>query len=255
VIEYHCSRALKLSPQVGDVMTRLIELQTTPTPALLSRSAEELLRQGRGASRYLLGFNIQQLDAVLLSGMARALEKAGRPAESILMGHWLAEHDVTKRRTDLLDFYYLSSSGQPQELLWAMPPERRLTKFASVDYYRAYWIESKFVFVARGNCPIRLDLTCRIPAADLEEERIRVFLNDELLADVAGKRSWCNYTIRVEPRALRTGLNSVRIRWPPRDRDQREQLCGVAGSLRNEPLRPLFQIFGEIHAFTALGAA
>jgi len=252
VVEYFCSRALRLSPHTADIMVRFIELQTTPTPALLSRSAAQLSQLGGQAAQYLLGrYNIQQLDVVLLTSMACALEKAGRPAHAALRQLWVADHDASARATNLVDYYYLSSAGQPQELFWASPPERRLREFAPTDYYRAYWIESTFVFVARGDHSVQFDLTCRIPDADGPMQTIRVFVNEEAIADLPGERAWRKHTMQAQSYELREGLNYLRIRWPPRNADQRAKLIAAADSLVHQPRQPLFQVFGEIHSLTA----
>jgi hypothetical protein len=252
IVEYFCSRAVSLSPHTANIMARFIELQTTPTPALLSRPAEELSQLGGQAAQYLLGpYNIQQLDTVLLTSMACALERTGRPARAMLTERWVMHHDASVRRIDLLDYYYLSSAGQPHELLWATPPERNLREFATADYYRAYWIESTFVFVARAQRSIQFELTCRIPDADGRGETVRVFVNDEAVADLPGERGWRKHTIQAPVCALREGLNCLRMRWPLPSGDQRAKLVAAADSLVHEPRRPLFQIFGEIHSLTA----
>ncbi len=258
VVEYFCSRALRLSPHTADIMARFIELQTTPTPALLSRYAAQLSHLGGQAAQYLLGgYNIQQLDVVLLTSMACALEKTGRPANATLGQLWLADHDASARPTNLLDYYYLSSAGQPQELFWASPPERRLREFAMTDYYRAYWMESTFVFVARGDHSVQFGLTCRIPDADAPAQTIQVLVNEETIANLPGERVWHKHTMHAQSCALHEGLNHLRIRWPARDADQRTKLMAAADSLMHQPRQPLFQVFGEIHSLTVspVGAA
>lgn len=262
VVEYFCSHALKVSPHSADIMTRFIELQATPTPALLSRPAEQLSQFGGQVSQYLLGrYNIQQLDAVLLTSMACALEKAGRPTHAALTQHWVTDHDASERTTDLLDFYYLSSAGQPQELFWARrdgwrtspapPPEDSFSDIVTADYYRAYWVESTFAFVASGRCSVQFNLTCRIPDADKSTQAVRVFVNQEPIADLPAERSWRRHTVRAQPAALREGLNYLHVRWPRSHGDQRENLVAAAETLPHQPVRPLFQVFGEIHSLTA----
>ena len=262
VVEYFCSRALELSPHTADIMLLFMELQITPTPALLSRPAERLSEMGGQAAQYLLGrYNIQQLDAVLLTSMASALEKSGRPAQTMLQELWVTEHDASKRTVSLLDYYYLSSSGQPQELFWARrdgwkmspapPPEIRLRDSATADYYRAYWVESTFVFVARRDRNVQFDLTCRISDAEQTMQTISVFLNDEPLADLPGECAWRKHTVQAQACTLREGLNSLRFRWPVRNADQSAKLVAAADSLAHQPLQPLFQVFGEIHSLTA----
>ncbi len=262
VVEYFCSRALQLSPHTANIMARFIELQTTATPALLSRPAEGLSELGGQAVQYLLGRNnVQQLDAVLLTSMACALEKAGQPSHATLKQHWVATHDSGEFVTNLLDFYYLSSAGQPQELFWARRDiwktspapvsEKGSREFATADYYRAYWIESVFVFVAGGDHSIQFELTFRIPDAEGPVETIQVFVNEKSIADLPGECAWRKHTVRAQPCALRCGLNHLRIRWPLRNADQRASLVAAADSLARYPVQPLFQVFGEIHSLTA----
>lgn len=255
VVEHYCTQALERSPHTADIMTRLMELQAARTPALLSKAAEQLSQLGGQAAQYLLGrYNIQQLDAVLLTSMANALEHIGRPGHRVLRKHWLADHDVAERPIDLLDFYYLSAAGQPQELFWAMPAERRLRQLATADYYRAYWIESTFAFVARGHHAVRFEMTCRIPDMDGAAETIGVFLNDEPVVELSADGVWRSHVMRAPQKAVREGVNFLRVCWPERHGDQRGKLVSAADHLASEPLRPLFQVFGEIHSFRASAA-
>jgi hypothetical protein len=252
VVEYFCSRALTLSPHTADMMARFIEVQTTPTPALFSQPGERLSQLGGQAMQYLLGRNnIQQLDSVLLTSMACALERSGQPVREKLNQCWIAGHDASEREADLLDYYYLSSAGQPQELFWAAPPERGLREFATAGYYRAYWLESTFLFVASGHRSVHFDLTCRVPDAGGAVETVAIFVNRHPIADLPGERAWRRHAIEAPPGLLREGLNRLSVRWPSRSADQSTKLTAAADSLLHQPRRPLFQIFGEIHALTA----
>jgi len=80
-------------------------------------------------------------------------------------------------------------------------------------------------------------------------------MNDEPVVSLPGGPRWRRYSLQVEQRWLREGINSIRIRWPARPADQSEKLLQVIDSLRRERLRPLFQIFGEIHTFTVAATA
>lgn len=256
LVEHYCKQALERSPHTAEIMMRLIELQTTVTPALLSRPAEQLSRMSGQAAQYLLGrYNIQQLDAVLLKSMATALECIGQSGHRVLRKHWLAGHDVSDRPVDLLDFYYLSAAGQPQELFWAMPPERRLRQLATTDYYRAHWIDSTFVFVARAQRPVRLEITCRIPDMEGAAETFGVYLNGQPIVECPADSVWRAHVIRAPAEAVREGLNALCVRWPERNGDQGRKLVYAADQLASRPLLPLFQVFGEIHSFTASAAA
>src|SRR5262249_28797024 len=147
LIVHYCRQALRISPQIADLMAQFVELQTQRTPMLMCKSAERIA--GLGSSliqNYLLRKNHQQLDCVLLRAIVDALGSAERDLRRPLNQMRRERHSLTCGDQNLLDYYYLSASGQPQEVLWVTPVQVEARMRKQNDYYKAYWHKSRFSF-------------------------------------------------------------------------------------------------------------
>jgi hypothetical protein len=124
--------------------------------------------------------------------------------------------------------------------------------FASFsDYYKAFWFESRFVFVGEADCPVRLRLTCRLPNYGLPEGTIEIYLNGKRIGEALVDSSWGTWDIEVSGEVVVSGLNEVLIRWPLPEFPGKKALDDVAEDLVNEIYPGFFPLFGEIHSFTA----
>ena len=122
IVRYHCIRSLRAQPAMAEIMARFAEIQTRHTPMLLCRAAEEIAASGSPLiQHYLLGYNIQQMDPVLIGAITLALEEIGVSLEDGLARVRRQEHDLSSGYSDLLDYYYCSAGRQPQEVSWVLP--------------------------------------------------------------------------------------------------------------------------------------
>jgi hypothetical protein len=256
---YYCTRALSLSPHIGELMLTYIDLQTRHIPPRIRGEAERHIHTigSRLMHHFLLVLNEKRLDRVLLDAMVDALEEFGFKGRELLDRIRREDHSVAFREINLLDFYYCSSADQPQELAWTM---RIIYKFYKPHfepkYYRAFGTESKFIFVGTAGCPVRLSLTCRLPNNALGEAPISVGLNGKSQAEMMISRQWSSWEITLAGDSVREGLNEVTVRWPVPEFESGEALEKVVTNLFNfwELKFPnFFPVFGEIHSFTASG--
>lgn len=246
IVLHHCSAALRESDHVRTIMRIFLDLQTTPAPMLLGRAAEQLTTLvSPSTQRYILRNSAALLDEVLLTSITQALATIGVNVVDHLQTKWKTEHSAARRPRDLLSFYYLSSSGQPQELAWALPSEFNDQPFFSADYYKAYWRESRFVFVAERQRPLRLRLTYRIPSEASSEAL--VYVNGALLGSVKATSEWSTQELMILGDAVLDGVNSVLIRWPPNPDSGKEKLLYATRALMCGAKDCLFAVFGEIH--------
>ena len=256
---YYCTRALSLSPHVGELMVTYIDLQTRLIPLKIRGQAEQHIASigSRLTRHFLLNLNEKRLDKVLLAAIVDALEEFGFNGGEVL-DRFRREHSVAFGETNLLEYYYCSSADQPQEVAWVMRINYKVYKpHFEPKYYRAFGTESKFIFVGTAGCPVRLSLTCRLPNNALGEVPISVGLNGTLQAEMMISRQWSSWEITLAGDIVREGLNKVTVRWPVPEFESGEALEKVVTNLFNfwELKFPnFFPVFGEIHSFTASGA-
>ena len=123
-------------------------------------------------------------------------------------------------------------------------------------YYRAYWPDSKFVFVGEAGLPVHLALTCRLPKLSEHAEKITVDCNGIPLVDMSISRQWSSWDITVPGDLVRNGVNDIEVHWPiPHKFHTAEALQEVIDKLCQMKYPEYYPIFGEIHAFTASSVA
>jgi hypothetical protein len=251
LVHYYCQRAVQLSPHVAKLMMHYIDLQSRrTTPMLMCAAAEKIAETGSPLMKhYLLRFNKPQLDRRLLSAIVAALKEAGIDADEQLMRLRLEEHSVTRSDTDLLNYYYSSSADQPQEITWLIPARSGVRRKEG-HYYKAYWLESKFIFIGEEGCPVSLSLTCRLPDLEPTEGVISIAVNGKRQVEIGISREWQTWDITVPGEAVRDGLNEVTINWPIPEFPGARALEDVINDLVKNKMPEFFTVFGEVHTFT-----
>lgn len=257
LVEYFCLRAVQSSQKIARMITTFSEMQTQRPPMLMSRSAEQFSELGAGLIQsYTIQYSKQLLDAPFLDAIETSLKKLGIDIRERIERFQREQHSVARKDNNLLDYYYCSASRQPRELMWAfavqgMSPLLRMRS----DYYKAYWLESHFVFVGEADCPAELRLACRLPKRGCAEGAIMINVNGKHLGEIVIDRTWGTWHITVGEDLVRDGLNEVTIRWPLPAFPNEEALAAMFDHLVDEGIYPdLYPVFGEIHSFVASDA-
>jgi hypothetical protein len=250
-VRHFCLCAARTSPDVMENMSNYVELQLCAAPPLMSRAGERLISAGEQCTqRHLLREDVQMLDAALVMGIGRALRENGVNVEPQIRKLLRDEHSVGAAPRDLLSYFYCSSGVQPQEAMWAMPVHMVPRRLASVGYFRAYWVESRFSFVAEPGIDLALTLTLRVPNAD-ENAHVLVFVNNHRVAALPAVRSWKTFELQVPSAHVREGFNAITVRWPLPHGTTNDGVERAARGLLINETDALYQIFGEIHRFVA----
>jgi hypothetical protein len=118
LVRHYCSRALKFSPHVAELMVNYIDIQTRPSiPMSMSGSQEKMFDIGSPLMhRYLFRFNEQRLDTLLLDAIVAALLETDIDAREQLDQLRREQHSIAFSEINLLDDYYCSAAQQPHEL-------------------------------------------------------------------------------------------------------------------------------------------
>lgn len=249
IVGYHCARALALSPHVAELMRDYVEAQAGyPTPLLLSAAGGRLHRCGSAViHHYLFRNNVQVLDRVLTDAILDALAEGGSDQRSYPAGRPLHAHSVARRPCNLLDYFYLSSTGQPHEAVWASDgADARYPRF-----YRAYDRTSRFLFIADAGVATRLITTWRVPDAVPGRCVVTVEVNSHLQGTVAGGKTWSTWDLLVDGSVLHDGINEILVYWPARDYGEATSHTRDPGTFEGgKPLDP-YPVYGEIHSLMA----
>jgi hypothetical protein len=243
LVHHYCREALRLCPQLEQVMIAFIDAQTGHTPLLLSRSAEKIAELDFPSIQYYLFRHIkdQHFDGTVIDAIVAALETAG-----ISYGTTLAQLRQQRNlgsKLDVLSNYYCTSSLHPLERNWNVPG------LLSHRYYKAYWHCSKFLFVATLNRSLRLRITCRVGRSSSTDDPIVITVNGAG-GYIEATHTWTGWEIAVPAGSVQDGINEIQIHWPtPEFRAQPALEDAIAAMLRG--VKPEFYCtFGEIQAFT-----
>jgi hypothetical protein len=231
-------------------MLDYVEIQTqSSVPMRMSETEEKMWREGSPLMRNLLRLNKKRLDRLLLKVIVEALAEAGIDVRDRIERMCVEEHSVTNGATDLLDYYYCAAANQPREVVWMnlIDPKYR----PDAEYYRAYWPESRFIFVGEAGCVVNLNLTCRVPRPAPRKTTTGILLNGKPQAEITLDSDWTTWEINLPGEALRHGFNEIEICWPTPEFDTGKALEKARLKLIERKFPDFFPIFGEIHSFTA----
>jgi hypothetical protein len=198
--------------------------------------------------RYLVRFNIHQLDKALLDAILTVLPAGGIDARKQLEHLRIEQRSVLHGPVDLLDRYYLTSAIQ--EFAQQEPEEMKITEYAG-DYYKAYSPESKFLFLGEADHPVSLSITCRVPALLPEPADLSIEVNGECHGVASASHAWQTWEVHLPGRAVTNGLNEVTLRWGVCDIAGKRAIEIAADNMLAEVFPDLYPIFGEIHSLTA----
>jgi hypothetical protein len=253
VVDHFIQLALRGSTHIARVAETFTEVQTRRAPMLLGESLSRSPSNSGLTQFYTVQYTKQLLDEVLLPAVNRLMNS---PAASDHRIDTLQqqEHSVTKRPTDLLDFYYCSAARQPKELMWAYSTQSRDSSLRKrPDYYQAYENISRFVFVGEQLHAVKLALTCRLPrGAGIKEHVIKIGVNGHEISSVCASQQWRTWEFEIVGERIRDGLNRVTIEWPSPQFSADTSLKALFAALNSSQKMPEFYpTFGEVHRFVA----
>ena len=245
---YFCVQSLRLWPEIASVMTDLIDRQTRRAPILMNKSAEHILKSGFPLIQHYLSHSVKKLlDKVLLDALADSLREVGLSAGKMI--NWLRreEHSLMSGSTNLLDHYYLWSGGQAQEVMWGLSEDEE-----GSQYYKAYNLESKFVFVGEKGCTASLRITCRLPNAGAPAKNISFLINGVFIGEATIGKKWETWDILATGDIVLDGLNGIAVVWPAPEFPGKQAMETVADDILKGKLPESYYVFGEIHSFVAI---
>lgn len=256
MVRHFCERAVKHSKHIAEIMLNYMELQVlNKAPLRMSEAELQIFNLGSPLiHHYLFRNNDKRLDLTLLTAIVEALEEVGIPARERLAQLYREEHSTRVAETDLLHPFYIQSADQPHEL------EALNWPLARVDYdpryYRAYWTESRFVFVGERGHGVHLSMSARLSKYGDDEGKITLDCNGKPQVELNLTKQWSAWTMTIPGDVVRDGINVLEIHWPiPSKFRTEEALAEVMSKMCQWKYPEYYPIFGEVHVFTAANAA
>jgi len=236
-------------------MLNYINLQIqNKAPLRMSEAELEIFNLGSPLiHRYLFISNDKGLDRLLLTAIVDALEEAGVPARERLDRLYREEQSTRFGESDLLNPFYFHSAGQWHELEALNWPRSRVDY--DPRYFRAYWVDSKFVFVGEAGLPVNLSLSCRLPKYSAGEGKISIDCNGKPQVEITLGKEWSSWNITIPGEAVRDGVNELEVHWPIPNFPTDEALAETMTRMCQLKYPEYYPIFGEIHVFTASSVA
>lgn len=250
VINFHCSRAVDISPEIAQALSLFIDLQTRRAPYWMCDSAEKLTRLPLpSVHNYLLRSSGKLLDRVLIDAAVNSLKKIGIDARQQVTKLRRQEHSIRRGDVDLLDSYYYTTSPLQRGLMWN-PPLNIKTQVTSY-YYKAYESISRFCFVGEELVPVELHLTCRIPKDESTEKSVRIEVNGQQVGMVNANHEWQTWQLTVPGTMIRGDVNDVVVHWQQTEFAGEKVMEQAANDIERGHYPELYPVYGEIYTFVA----
>jgi hypothetical protein len=240
VIEYHCQKAIALSPDVKEPMLTYIDFATRYASTSLCRTYERMcmdghMRQWEGGIGLMHPPGGKLMDVTLVDAIGRALKSTGNDIENHILQLRKKEHGIQTNGVSLLESFYCSTSYNEFEVT------------PKPGYYQARTTETEFYFVADEGQSLTFFLEYRTTGNARDNATVNVYFNDDIhpvqqlkLADL-----WTNGSFAVSKEWVKEGINKLVIVWPYTFKPLPQEGLHIDGGL----LKALYPVLGEIHSF------
>lgn len=243
ILDYHCHKAINLSPAVKDLMLQYADFSTRYASTLLCRAFGEMMldgnmRQYEGGLALPHPHRRKLMDIALIDAITRALDTAGIDIEDYVGQLRKREHGIQDGRVNLLEsFYSLTSYNE-----FIIKPEP--------DFLESRTTETKFHFIADQNQSLTFQMVFRTPGRTCAKATIEICLNDHSRAvhSLVVSEEWKNTSFTINKSLVKDGVNELSIRWPYSFEPliPEEAVPGISF------LKLLFPVFGEIYSLHVL---
>ena len=263
VVTHHCRRAVELAPDIARDLTLLAALHVQAAPGGLTRTCIDLLgRHGwpnptRFAKRltFLMGDpQARKPLAWTLVDAVGATTATAVPEAREWLRQWIhTTYDFDGGTVDLLDPRLASTSPYDLESLFRETgTDLDELSPAQPAYYAAFSPVSVFRFVIESARAIDVSLTLRIHTSSGGRARVRVKVNDTVVARLTVGRRWTRRHFSIGEGQVTRGVNTIAVEWPMRQ--DPDGLARAAAALMDGGVPEFYPSYGHIAAFHASAA-
>lgn len=239
ILQYHCEKAVALSPDISETMLRFADFATRYAPTMLCKTFEKVIlagnmRQYEGGRGLPHPRGRKLLDVALVDAITAAVARLGVDVGPRITQLRKKEHGVGSRPVDLLEsFYHLTSYND-----FIAEPKP--------DFMQVRTTQTRFTFIASEGASLSLDFVLRTPGRNVPGKCIKIAVNhpQHVVAKLPMSENWQTGSCTIGEELLNDGVNTLLVEWPYTF----EPLAGPAnggpgGSMANA----LFPVLGELY--------
>ncbi len=236
--EYWIEQALDSSEGIEEVLADYVAAKAACAPPLLSSAQQRVFESPyRMPARIWRWQDYDVLDVPVVRAVIAVLERR-RPGAGERLELLLADaRGLERGEQDLARGYF---RGSP----FAAYPTSR-------SYERALTPESTFHFLVVEPRAVELALTLRAPRDDEDDRTSALVLNGTEVGRITTGAQWSRATVLAPATTVRSGINTLRLRWPELDADGGPHLERAVRRLQLGLAPDLRPVFGEIHTLRA----
>lgn len=242
VLNYLCETAIKASPVATKVMSNFVDFASRRTNTTLCKSHEnliesEIMNQYAGGVGLLHKTGKKIIDIPLVDAMLAALNENGIDYSEKIDALRKKEHSIRNGKINLLESFYTSSA---YDIYLGKAPQ----------YFQSRDVESTFLLIASSGENVSLKMTYRTPRRCSPQDKIKIYINDSILAEMMTTETWVTSLIKVSPASLKDGINAIKIIWSTTF-DFKEYVRET--EINDDSIfKALFNVYGEIIHFIAI---
>jgi len=249
-IYYHCSEALRQSPESYDLMRVVIECHLRRSHDIehvnrlgdYSMEPRLALRGMNPAVAYNAGNDLYPL---LVQAVTDVLSTSHLEIARDLADLLIEEHRVTEYGSNLLSRAYLDITSSQLEYLWELDQA----------FLKSYQAETRFRLVSQADEATSVSFTCRVPGEEEFDREAKLSVNGTVIQTFRVNSRWQKWTVIIPGELLYRGINSLVLSWPDPVIKREQRVQEVAAALESFPLtrriKDLYQVYGEVYEFKA----
>jgi tetratricopeptide (TPR) repeat protein len=208
IINHHCRQALDSHGETIKAMTSYLDMISRKAPWLVNKETHYLKNSNFG-KQIAGGINIEMEsfkfnDIVFVESILQAMKEKGIHLSEKIEDLRQSEYAIGTSKVDLLQTYYLPSTFDSLVSF----------NYRETSFYVENGSRSNFHFVTSDKLPIEIDLTYRTPNPAKADEKIEVYVNDDLFTALPQEKNWKSISLKIPQKYFKKGMNNLRIHWP-----------------------------------------
>lgn len=247
-IYYHCSEAIRQSPEICDLMRLVIECHLRRSHDIghvkklsdYSIDPRLALMRMNPAISYHAG---NDLYPTLVQCVIDVLSTDHPEIASGIADILIEEHHVNECGVSLLSLAYLDVASAQLEYFW----ERDQV------FFKSYQAETQFRLVCKAGEAMDIRLTCRVSGDDMINREARLSVNGNVIQVFSVNSKWQMWEVTIPGELLRRGINSLVLNWPDlvikREQRVEEAATALESFALTRRIKDLYQVYGEVYEF------
>lgn len=213
VLYNFCCEALRLSPEISELMMSYINLVSRKIVWLLNTEMNEVIKSNIEEQYpfFIQDYEYKSMDIILVQAMIQALKCHGRIyIEEEINTFRIKEHRADDQCVDLLESCYRNTSADEKIFFYSY--EAIGSRKQVPTYKRIKNVETGFFFIADKESDLTLNMTIRNVCENHRAMKFNLEVNGVFITEFTAIWDWKNITCHIEKKHLaKEGINRVRL--------------------------------------------